>query len=118
MDSYLYMDINEGALGNIAATKNGEWEEVKTRFEAPSTPIKLRLVCNALAKGEKVYVDDIKLAQVNSSLDRVDGVPDRSLAINGAWKTVKTPLRTTGIRPPFGRERRKKTVLSPLTESI
>ena len=92
VDSYLYMDVNEGALGNIAATKNGEWEEVKTRFEAPSTPIKLRLVCNALAKGEKVYVDDIKLAQVNSSLDRVDGVPDRSLAINGSMENGQNTI--------------------------
>ncbi len=64
VDSYTYIDINEGAAVNGTATANGEWETVTARFVAPEGAVKIRMVVNALADGEYVVFDDIELRQV------------------------------------------------------
>jgi len=64
VDSYTYIDINEGQVVTAAASLNGEWEEVTARFVAPAGVLKIRAVSNALAEGEYVVIDDIELRQV------------------------------------------------------
>lgn len=64
--SNVYMDVNEGALGSASATKTGEFEQLTVEFVAPSTPIKLRCVANALKTGQKVWLDDVSLRKVST----------------------------------------------------
>lgn len=64
VDSYTYIDINEGQVATAAASLNGEWETVTARFVAPEGVLKIRAVSNALAEGEYVIIDDVELRQV------------------------------------------------------
>ncbi len=60
----LFMDINNGALGTITSTVQGEWETLVLRFIAPEEPIILRVVANGLPEGQQVFVDNIELREV------------------------------------------------------
>lgn len=81
VDAYVHIDINEGQVIDAAASKNGEWETVTARFVAPSGALKIRLVANSLATGEKVYVDDIEIRQVGGDPNGVPNTSDNMLII-------------------------------------
>ncbi len=73
------IDFNEGALGSGGSTKNGEWETVTFDFTVPAsdsknTTVKLRLVANALAEGQKITVDNLQLQQLGWNADTSDGM--------------------------------------------
>lgn len=85
VDSAVYMDDEGGNATNVSATKNGEWESVSGRFVATSADYNFRLVCNALSRGEEVYVDNMYLREVGTESEITD-VPNNSLAQNGSFE--------------------------------
>ncbi len=68
----LFIDINEGRLGAGKCSTNEEWETVSFRFVAPNTPIKVRIVANALASGKKAFADDIMIREVGATPTEVE----------------------------------------------
>ncbi len=85
VDSSVYMDDEGGNAVSVSATKNGEWEHVSARFVATSAGYNFRLVANAVAKGEIVYVDNMYVKEVGAE-PSIDDVEDKSLAVNGSFE--------------------------------
>lgn len=108
VDSRVYIDDEGGKLGNGAeASKNGEWQTVSTTFTATSEGYNFRLVANALAKGEIVYVDNMYVKEVGAE-PSIDDVEDKSLAVNGSFeKRKRRYCKWAGGRPPYGTVRQR-----------